>query len=91
MNQKVDPLPGSLLTPISLHEGHQLLGNNKAQAGSAVHASRGTIGLAKSLKETPLGFERNADAAVLHFEPNLCMRLSFTRFGNPNDDLTFAR
>ena len=32
----------------TVHEGHQLLGNGKAQAGTAVLAGRGTIGLAKA-------------------------------------------
>jgi hypothetical protein len=38
-----------------------------------------------------LGLEWNADAAVLHLEPNLCVHLGFALFGNPNDHLPFAR
>jgi hypothetical protein len=74
----------------TLHEGYQLPGNGKAQAGAAVLAARGTIGLAKSSKEASLGFERNTDAAVLHLKSNFRMRLVFTPFGNPNDNLTFV-
>ncbi len=74
----------------ALHEGHQLLGDGKAQAGAAVLAGRGTIGLAKSLKEAPLSLNRNADAAVLHFESKRCVRVGFTLFGNPNDHFPFV-
>ncbi len=65
-------------TDFTLHEGHQLHGDGKAQAGAAVLAGRGTIGLAKGLKEVPLDLERNADSAVLNLEANLCVCRGFT-------------
>src|ERR1700680_3667830 len=47
---------------LTLHEGHQLLGDSQAQAGAAVFARGRTIGLAKRLKELSLSFRGNANA-----------------------------
>jgi hypothetical protein len=74
----------------TLHKSHQLLGNGKAQAPTAVLATGGTIGLAECLKKAALGLEWYADAAVLHFNSNFCVRLGFRSLENPNDYLTFA-
>src|SRR5271166_3735328 len=76
---------------LTLHEGYQLLADRQTQAGAAEFARGRTIGLVKRLKELSLSFGGNANAAVLDLESNLCVRPSFTPFGNPNDHLTFAR
>ncbi len=52
VNQKVDPAPGSLSTPISpAHQLDQALGDGQAEAGAAEAAGRGGVGLRERLEQ----------------------------------------
>src|ERR1700676_3541609 len=76
---------------LTLHEGHQLLANRQAQAGTPVIARGRTIGLAKRLKELPLSLDGNANSTVFHAKTYPCIRLGFALFRDPYDDLSCLR
>ncbi|EKD34963.1 MAG: hypothetical protein ACD_75C02108G0002 [uncultured bacterium] len=51
---------------IPFHELGQGLGNCETEAGAAIFAGCGAVGLGKAVKEQPLFFRGNADAGILN-------------------------
>ena len=69
VNQKVEPWPGVLSTPIcAAHQLDQLLGDRQSQSGAAVLARGRAIGLNEGAEQSSLRLRGDADAGVLDLE-----------------------
>ena len=95
-DRALDPDPAA-------HHLHQLRGDGQAQAGAAVLARGGGVGLGEGLEDQPLLFGRDADAGVAHLEmqkwrvrecasgerppASVAANVAFTRHSNGDDDL----
>ncbi|MNU80360.1 hypothetical protein D3C71_699910 [compost metagenome] len=76
---------------LAAHQAGQFLGNRQAQAGAAVLARGGGVGLLERAKQARLLFFGQADARVLHFKAQQ-HALGIPRcFAYPHDDLALVR
>ena len=89
VNQKADPCPGRLVTPISpVHHLGQALADGQPEAGAAVFAGGRAVGLDERLEEMLLGLGGYADAGVGNLEAQTDAAGLFLRGRDGHDHLS---
>jgi hypothetical protein len=69
VNQKVLPLPGAAVhADLAAHQPNQTLADGQPEAGAAIAAGHGVVGLLEGIEQPGLGHGIDADARVTHLK-----------------------